>query len=209
MAPSPQLTQPDMDLLVQTSKRVLRQRKERETFTLPPVLDKSNKYITALAAIMTQLTALNPENISENKLTQRKWISSCFLSHSCSPLHFSLLISHFSLSDFLLLRFSAPFLYLHSLPLSYSLSISKGQMFPAVTVALHWYAALNLAKSHAAVSASSNHTAIWHRAHRAREKRLEESKEQREMKERQQKEERDTDRPILLSSTSFAVLKAV
>lgn len=41
-----------------------------------------------------------------------------------------------------------------------SLSISKGQMFPAVTVALHWYSALNLAKSQATVSASSNHTAI-------------------------------------------------
>lgn len=53
--------------------------------------------------------------------------------------------------------------------LSLSLYISKGQMFPAVTVALHWYSALNLAKSQAAVSASSNHRAIWHRAHRGRE----------------------------------------
>ena len=58
----------------------------------------------------------------------------------------------------------SPFSPSHSIILS--LSISKGQMFPAVTVALHWYSALNLAKSQAAVSARSNHTAIWHRAHR-------------------------------------------
>lgn len=41
-----------------------------------------------------------------------------------------------------------------SFPISFSpslLSISKGQMFPAVTVAPHWYSALNLAESRAAV----------------------------------------------------------
>lgn len=42
------------------------------------------------------------------------------------------------------------------------LSISKGQMFPADTVALHWYSALTLAQSRAAVSASSDHTEIRH-----------------------------------------------
>lgn len=82
----------------------------------------------------------------------------------CSPLRFSLLINKILSCS----CFSPPYLSLYSLPLSYSLSlspslflspsISKGQMFPAVTVVLHWYSALNLAKSQAAVSASSNHT---------------------------------------------------
>ncbi len=119
---------------------------------------------------MTQLTVLNPKNISENKLTLSKWTSSCCLSFSCPLLHFSSLISHVSLPNFPLFCCS-PYLHLQSHPLSYafSLSISKGQMFPAVTVALHWYSALNLAKSQTAVSASSNHTAIWHTEHTERE----------------------------------------
>lgn len=73
-------------------------------------------------------------------------------------LSFSFLFSTFltvDQPDFLLFHFSSPYLNLHPL----LLSISKGQMFPAVTVALHWHSALNLAKSQGALSASSNHTA--------------------------------------------------
>lgn len=69
-----------------------------------------------------------------------------------------------------LARFSHVLL-LHSFSSSISLfhpflllSISKGQMFPADTVAPHWYSALTLAQSCAAVSASSDHTEIRHGA---------------------------------------------
>lgn len=51
------------------------------------------------------------------------------------------------------------------LPLFFYTSILKGQAFPAVTLALHLYSVLNLAKSQAAVYASSNQTAIWHEVH--------------------------------------------
>lgn len=98
--------------------------------------------IFVLSLILAPLSI--PHCWSDNMLPP---ISSCFVS----PVLTSISIPSF-------------FLYvIHTHSLSFS--ILKGQMFPAVTVALHWYSALNLAKSQAAVSASSNHTAIWHRAH--------------------------------------------
>lgn len=112
------------------------------------------------SAIMTQFTVLKPNNISGNKLSLSKWKSSCYAPHSCSLLRFSRLQSlspKIPCSDSLLLT------SISILSLYLTLSISKGQMLPAVTVAPHWYSALNLAKSKAAVSTCCNQTAIWHR----------------------------------------------
>lgn len=150
------------------------------------------------SAIMTQFTVLKPKNISGNKLSLSKWKSSCYAPHSCSLLHFSRLQSlspQIPCSDSLLLT------SISILSLYLTLSISKGQMLPAVTVALHWYSALNLAKSKAAVSTCCNQTAIWHRPQKQKARKVLKNWRNREIWEGDWKEE--TDRLIRLSSSDI------
>lgn len=110
-------------LLVQTSKAPRNQVKESETrtFTFPPTcqIKEINTPMHWQPAIMTQLTVLKPKNTLENKLTQRKSITSCHLSCSSSLLHFLVLITQISY-----LSVPSSYLHVYSLPLSYSLSVS-------------------------------------------------------------------------------------
>lgn len=87
-------------------------------------------------------------------------------------------------------------------PITLSLSISKGQMLPAVTVALHWYSALNLAKRQAAVSPPSNRATIWQSTHAKRDSEKKAWRIKGTVKyERETVRKKQTERPILLSAS--------